>query len=150
MKKIEKGVIKLSRSGLYIILQFVVILGFIWLHHDKSPNFGSSVTVSGWSSGIGAVSSNDTNVNEQKLSFSATIWNNTNHTVYVTNVKVNLPSSLENHIASGNTHISVNRSMEPNSTAQITGQFILDTKGLTKEQIVNLGKIQGFTVNIKS
>jgi hypothetical protein len=103
-----------------------------------------------WSSAIGTVSSNETNLNEQKLSFSATIWNNTNHTVYVTNVKVNLPSSLENHIFSGSTFISVDKSMEPNSTVQITGQLILDTKEMTKEQIVNLGKIQGFTVDIKS
>jgi hypothetical protein len=63
---------------------------------------------------------------------------------------MNLPSSLESHIFSDSTFITVNKSMEPNSTIQITGQLILDIKGMTKKQIVNLGKIQGFTVGIKS
>jgi hypothetical protein len=146
-------VIPVRRSTAFVILLVAVILGVIWLRNEKALTTGKpqpSVAVSYWSSGIGAVSSSDSSFTKQKLSFSATIWNNTNHTVYVTNVKVNLPSGLQSHVLSGSTLIAVNKSLAPNTTEKITGQFILDTKGMTKEQIVNLGKIQGFTVNTKS
>ncbi|WP_067623475.1 hypothetical protein [Alicyclobacillus acidiphilus] len=136
-----------------VILVVVVIVGVTWLRNENAlntPNPQPSVTVNGWSSGIGAVSSSDMGFDQQKMSFSATIWNNTNRTVYVTNVRVKLPNSLQNHILSGSTLITVNKSLAPNTTYKIAGQFILDTKGMTKEQIVKLGHIEGFTVNTKS
>jgi hypothetical protein len=143
----------LRRWVTLVILVVVVIVGVTWLRNEKAlttPKAQPSVTVSDWSSGIGAVSSSDTGFEKQKMSFSATIWNNTNRTVYVTNVTVKLPSSLQNHVLSGSTLITVNKSLTPNATHKITGQFILDTKGMTKEQIVKLGNIEGFVVNTKS
>jgi hypothetical protein len=131
----------------------VVIVAVIWLQNEKAMTTlkpQPSVTVSNWSNEIGAVSASDTSFDKQKMSFSATLWNNTDNTVYVTNVKVNLPSSLQSHVLSGNTFIVVNKSLAPNATEKITGQIILDTKGMTKDQLVNLVKIQGFTVNTKS
>ncbi|SHK57674.1 hypothetical protein [Alicyclobacillus tolerans] len=143
----------LRRWVTLVILVVVVIVGVTWLRNENAlntPKPQPSVAVNGWSSGIGAVSSSDTGFDKQKMSFSATIWNNTNRTVYVTNVRVKLPSSLLNHVLSGSTLITVNKSLAPNATYKITGQFILDTKGMTKEQIVKLGNIEGFVVNTKS
>jgi hypothetical protein len=133
------------------ILIVLAIGGVVWLRNYKAlspPNPQSGVEVSSWNSGMGAVSSN--NFNEQKLSFTANVWNNTNHTVYITGVAVNLPDSLRNHVLSGGTLVAVNKSLAPNAKYKITGQFILDTKQMTKEQIVSLGGIQGFTVNTTS
>jgi hypothetical protein len=114
-----------GRKSFALIISFVVIIGgFFWLGNFKSLSSTqplSTVAVSNWSSGIGAVS--DTNFDKQKLSFSATVWNNTNHSVYVTSVKVNLTSALQNHILSGDTLISVNKSLAPNESYNVTGQF---------------------------
>jgi hypothetical protein len=143
----------LRRWVTLVFLVVVVIVSVSWLRNEKAfttPKSPPSVTVSVLNTAIGAINSTDTSFDKQKMSFSATIWNNTSHTVFVTTVKVNLPSSLQSHVLSGGTLITVNKSLAPNGTHQLTGAFILDTKGMTKQEIVKLGSIEGVTVNTTS
>lgn len=143
----------LRRWVTLVFLVVAVIVGVSWLRNEKAfttPKSPQSVTVSVLNTAIGAINSTDTSFDKQKMSFSATIWNDTNQTVFVTTVKVNLPSSLKSHVLSGSTLITVNKSLTPNGTHQITGVFILDTKGMTKHEIVKLGSIEGLIVNTKS
>ncbi|MFD0678323.1 MULTISPECIES: hypothetical protein [unclassified Paenibacillus] len=95
---------------------------------------------------MGAVDENTTNLDKQKLSFTATIWNDSTEKNYVNVVKMKLPDSLHSHVISGNTVFPVDQLLNPNAYYQVKGELILDTKGMTKQEVVNLGNIQGFTV----
>ncbi|OLZ12290.1 hypothetical protein [Sulfobacillus thermosulfidooxidans] len=130
-----------------------IFSGIMLLHHTKAfihPNSQKTVSVSTWTIAIGAVNSRNTSLSKQKMSFSATIWNDTNHTVFVTSVKANIAPILQSHIISGTPLIPVNKSLAPNASDRIAGQFILNVSGMTKEEIANIGKLQGFTVNTRS
>lgn len=122
-----------------------------WINQPVSatPSPRPGVSVTGLSTGIGAVSKNDLSFDRQKYSFKATISNKTNQTVYVTSVNVQLPATLKSHVISGSQTISVNKTLKANAYTEVSGYFILNTKGMTKRQIVNLGSIQGFTVYVK-
>jgi len=149
----EKGVIPLRGRISLVFWVFVVVVGIVWLRSGKSltsPTPQPSVAVSNWGSGIGAVNLNSTTFAKQNLSFWASVANNTNHTVYVRSVKVILPDALQRHVLTGTALIIVNKRLAQNATYKIRGHFILDTAGMTKEQIITLGNIKGFTVNTKS
>lgn len=77
----------LRRWVTLVFLAVVVIVGVNWLRNEKeftTPKSPPSVTVSVLDTAIGAINSTDTSFDKQKMSFSATIWNNTSHTVFVT------------------------------------------------------------------
>jgi hypothetical protein len=74
------------------------------------------------------------------------IWNDSTQSAYVTDVKIYLPDSLRAHILTGDVVLSVNQSLESNATYQVKGELILDTTGMTKQEVVNLGNIHGFLV----
>lgn len=109
-----------------------------------------SVVVSTWSMGIGPVSGNSTAADQQQISFSAPLQNVTNHTVYVTDVTVNVSAALQNRVVQSTTRIPVDKRLGPHAVYRITGHVILDTAGMTIEQIRHLVPIQGFTVDTQS
>lgn len=127
----------------------LVIAGIWWGRNREwsAPIQHRGVLVSTWNSGLGAI--DNTTHDRQKLSFWATVWNDSTQSAYVTDVKINLPDSLREHILIGDTIFSVNQSLDPNATYQVKGELILDTKGMSKQEVVNLGNIQGFVVETK-
>lgn len=130
-----------------IILLLIVVVGVLWLQNHRSPEIQhKGVVISSWNSGMGAVSENAINFDMQKLSFTANIWNDSTEQSYVKVVKMHLPDSLRSRILSGDTIFQINQLLNPNANYQVTGELILDTKGMTKQDIVSLGSIQGFAV----
>lgn len=129
--------------GLIIL---IVMVGALWLQNHKwSPDIQhKGVIISSWNSGMGAADENTTNLDDQKLTFTASIWNDSTEQAYVKDVSMKLPNSLRSHMLSGDTVFHVNQLLDPNANYQIKGELILDTKDMTKQEIVNLGSIQGF------
>ena len=133
-----------------VIIAVVVIVGsWSWWMKSRdvsSPVQHQGVVANNWSSAWGAVDGDMTSLDKQKLSFWVTVWNDSTQQSYVKDVKMKLPDSLLAHVLSGDTVITVNKFLNANASYQVNGALILDTKGMTKQEIVNLGEIQGFTV----
>ncbi len=108
-----------------------------------------SAVVPTWSLGIGPVSGKSARSSQQQLSFSARLQNVTNHTIYVTDVKVKLAPELQSRVLQGTTRIRVDKRLEPHAVYQVTGRFVLNSRGMTSEQIQRLQPIQGFTANVR-
>jgi hypothetical protein len=133
----------------FITVLLIVMVGAFWLQNHKwSPDIQhKGVVISNWNSGMGAVDEDNlNNLDKQKLSFTATIWNDSTKQTYITDVKLIVPETLRSRILTGDTVVSVNRELNLNASYQVKGDLILDTKGMTKEEVVNLGNIQEFII----
>lgn len=135
----------------WAVILLIVLVGFLWLQNRQGspPIQHQGVVVNNWNSALGAAEENSKNLERQKLSFWATVWNDSTEPSFVANVKMKMPDSLRTHILSGETVFFVNQSLEPNATYEVKGELILDTQGMTKQDIINLGKIEGFTVETR-
>jgi len=97
------------------------------------------------STAIGAVDSS--NSDEQKVSYSFSITNSSNAEVYIKSTEPIVSDPVKEKILSGTTSLDVNKSVQANSTIQLTGELRLNTKGLSKSDIVKLEPmIKGFDV----
>ncbi|MGD8191687.1 hypothetical protein ACQCN2_17030 [Brevibacillus ginsengisoli] len=135
----------------WVTLLGLVLLGY-WLFNDWSssdPEQHQGVVVDSWYSAIGPEGDKVTDMDKQKFSYWGTVWNDSTQETFITQVKMELPDSLRKHVLSGDTVIFVNQSLSPNGTHQFKGELILDTKGMTKQDVVNLGNIKGFTVETR-
>ena len=124
------------------LLSVISILALSVACDKADPPTGVKITV--LSSSLGMVEGNP---NQQRLSYSMSIVNNTEDDVYITNVTpelsdstIILPDDADNFI--------VNQTLTPNSYINVNGEIILGTNSMTKEEIAASSTITG--VNIES
>jgi hypothetical protein len=108
------------------------------------PQKNGGLQINSLSTAISAV--NETNTDEQKFSYSFSLTNEDKTDVYIKSVEPIINDSIKSRIQGDSISTDVNRDLQPNSTIQVTGELILNTKGLSKSDIIGL---QPFANGIK-
>ncbi len=100
--------------------------------------------INGWSSGLGNV--NETDLDKTKFSYSINLTNENEKNVFIKSIKPSVNEAIKDKIISKEIVVAVNKDIKPNEAIEITGEIIVDTKGLGKSDIVKLGQ---FITDIK-
>lgn len=118
-----------------IILSFAVLITAC--ASDDSTNAQKSVglEVSGMSSGLGAV---DENLDKTKISYSIPLSNNSSKDRYIKWIEPTLGEKVKDRLLSEEIKVNVQKIIKGNQYLEIEGEIILDTKGMTKQEITEL------------
>ena len=81
---------------------------------------------------------NENNLDKQKFSYSISVANKNVKTIFIKSVQPTINERVKNKILSEETIVAVNKDIKPKETIEISGEIIIDTSGLTKEEIVAL------------
>jgi len=96
-------------------------------------------------SSLGAVDSDD--LDRQRLVYSITLTNKNNKDVYVKWIEPVVVTELTDKIVTRDLKTVVEKLVAANQSIEITGKFVLDTKGLSKKEIASFEPfITGFKV----
>jgi hypothetical protein len=125
-----------------ILCFFVLFVGY---NSTKAQiNIKGGLKINGWSSGLGSV--NETDLDKTKFSYSINLTNENEKNIFIKSIQPLVNEGIKNKIISNEMAVDVNKDIRPNETIQINGEIIVDTKGLTKSDIV---KLEPFITDIK-
>jgi len=135
----------LKKIFFIMISVLCVFLFLIGCNNTKVHNQAKGgLIIRNWSSGLGSVNEND--LDKSVFSYSIHLTNENEKAVFVKSVQPIVKQNIKNMILSENTSIAVNKTINSNETIEITGEIIVDTKGLTKADIV---KLEPFITDMK-
>lgn len=96
--------------------------------------------------GLGSL--DESNLNRQKLTYTAAISNYNSSTVYIRSVEPVLGNKIKDKVITENLVITVNKKIVTNHSIKLSGDLIINTQGLSKKQILDLEPyILGIKVN---
>jgi hypothetical protein len=97
-----------------------------------------------WSSALGSVSNTD--LDKTKFSYSVDLSNENDKSIFIKSIQPLVNETIKDKILSKEVLVTVNKDVKSNETIQISGEIIIDTKGLTK---LDLEKLEPFIMDIK-
>lgn len=118
-----------------ILCVLVLFIGCNSINSTKNQTKGG-LKINLWSFGLGNV--NETNLDKTKLYYSFNLTNENNKKIFIKSIQPSINEKIKNKIISKDIVVSVNKDIKPNETINIYGDFIFDTKGLSKLDIENL------------
>ena len=129
------------------ILGFLILIALVLTGCGSSTNHGNpaagGISVTDMSTSIGSVN-ND--ASQQAISFKITLKNAEPKAVIIHSIKLTLANGFDTRILSGDHQVTVEKSIEPEATIEISGQLIFDASGVSKDQISGWGTpITGIT-----
>jgi hypothetical protein len=142
----RRGLRWIGLVGMGVAAVGIGLGGFRSASRGAAPPPSRGVVVASWQMSLGAVGPSDTALNEQRLAFAVTLWNAQDRPEFVSTVRLRLADALGRHVVSGSPWLTVDRTLAPHAAIQVHGQLLLDTRGMTKAQVLGLGGIQGVTV----
>lgn len=92
--------------------------------------------IDNWSSALGGV--DETDLDKTKFTYSVSLTSRNENTVLVKSIVPLVNDSIANKILGNDMTVVVNKEIKPNETIQISGEIVVDTKGLTKADIAKL------------
>ncbi|MFB9273511.1 hypothetical protein ACFFT4_00830 [Cohnella cellulosilytica] len=93
--------------------------------------------------GLGGNEDLDTTV----VSYNFNLWNRTDKSIVIKTVEPILTAELRDRLTDTNIQLDINREINKNSSEALSGTFMLNTKGLDKEGIMDLKiNVKEFTV----
>ncbi len=104
------------------------------------------ISVSGISSSIGGVGPNTSDFETQRFNYTITLTNNDEKDIKVVLIVPVLSEAFAEKVSDKNITVDVNKTISKGNSIDVTGEIIFDTKGLSKEQIMNL---QPFVKEVK-
>ena len=103
------------------------------------------IQIADFSSSINGV---DGNPDQQVISYNMTIYNSSDNTITLLWLKPVLQDSLSGRVMDANLKTEENETIAPNSQLAVHGQIAINTSGLTKQDIAQLGSLfSGFTIS---
>ena len=133
-----------------IITITIIILGifnFIFLtgcNAQTQMQTKGGLKINSWSSGLGIV--NETDLDNTKFSYSIDLTNDNEKGVFIKSIQPSVNETIRSRILSKEISVDVDRDIKPNETIHITGELVVNTKGLVKSDIV---KLEPFITDIK-
>jgi hypothetical protein len=111
---------------------------------QKQIQTKGGLKINGWSSALGSV--NETDLDKTKFSYSVNITNENENIIFIKSIQPSINKKIIRKIISKDIIVTVNKDVKPNETTQINGEIIVDTKGLTKSDIL---KLEPFITDVK-
>lgn len=136
--------LKKSILIVFIFILFIFTLFKVCNSKNSQNQTKGGLEIHNWSSGLGGVNKND--LDKTRFSYSINITNENEKTIFIKSIQPSVNETIKSKILSKETVVIVNKDIKPNETVQINGEIIIDTKGLTKSDIL---KLEPFIKDIK-
>ncbi|MDK2799999.1 MAG: hypothetical protein PWQ70_1618 [Clostridiales bacterium] len=119
------------------IMVFVLILLTGCNLSDSANNSikQNGLQVSDMSTALGAVGDS---LDKTKFSYTITIYNKEDEDIYISQVEPILGKDAKDRLISSDLKVDVEKTVSANESIEIKGEIILDTKEISKQQIVEL------------
>lgn len=136
-----------KKSIITLIILILCVFNFIFLTgcntqtHMKTKG---GLKINSWSSGLGSF--NETDLDNTKFSYSIDLTNDNEKSIFIKSIQPSVNETIRSRILSKEMSVDVDRDIKPNETIHITGELIVNTKGLVKSDIV---KLEPFITDIK-
>jgi len=127
-----------------LILVFSLILATFLLTIGCSSPSGDNkagLQISHMNIGLGAIDNSSTD--KQRLVYSVTLTNENNKAIYVQWIEPVLGTKISEKVITEDLKVIVEKEIPANQYLEIDGEFILDTKGLSKKEIISLEPFTG-------
>ncbi|TYP47666.1 hypothetical protein [Thermosediminibacter litoriperuensis] len=115
-----------------IISVLVLLAGCSANGSGKSQN---GLQITDMSTALGAVGDS---LDKTKFSYTMTVYNKDNEDVYITWVEPILGENVRKRLISSELKVDVEQTVSANESIEIKGEIILDTKGMSKQQVMEL------------
>ena len=102
------------------------------------------IKIANWSSSLGSV--NETDLDKSVFSYSINLTNENEKNIFIEFIQPLVNETIKNKILSKETVVTVNQNIKPKETIKVNGEIIIDTKGLSKQDI---DKLEPFITDIK-
>ena len=135
----------LMKKQIWILVGGLILLGMQLVGCSAETSAQKTgLHVYSMSTSIGAVHGNETAT--QKVSYSITLTNEGDQDIYVKSIKPILAEKVSDRVTSEELIVIVEKPLTTGQNIEIKGEFIMNTAGLSKEEIVELGP---FITNIQ-
>ena len=111
---------------------------------NKEVETKGGLKIYSWNSGLGSI--NESDLNKQRFSYDINLTNENQKDVYVKSIKPSVNDTIKDRILNKDLIVNVNKNLKSNDTISIKGEIIIDTKGLSKSEILNF---EPFIIDIK-
>ena len=129
-----------------IFIGWFILVGMLLIGCNPSnPDNMIGLQIYSMTTGVGAADNNDI-MDKQKLSYSITLTNEENRDIYVKSITPILGDGISNIVITEELTVIVEKSLPANQSLKINDELIIDTEGLSKEEILDL---QPFITDIK-
>lgn len=126
----------MKRKTLWSVFICLVLLSGMLAGCNRSTEAKETgLKVYNWSTSLGAV---DNSLDKTKLSYSIDITNKNAKDAYIRAVELNIGEKIRTRIIEGNTTLEINKALQKDQSIQISGNLIIDTKGMDKNGITGL------------
>lgn len=128
----------LNKNFLYCTIAFAagILLVLLPLMLTPEPVMVEELRITESSAAIGAF--NESINGQQLYSYSFVLYNGRSQPVNVTLAEPVFTEGISGRILTSDTSINVNKTILPDSSIVVEGEFVFDATGLTKEEIVGL------------
>jgi hypothetical protein len=96
------------------------------------------ISISAISSSIGAVGQNTNDFENQSFKYTITLTNNEEANITVVSITPMLSENFASLVSDKNVTVDINKTISKDSSIDVSGEIIFNTKGLSKEQIISL------------
>lgn len=135
---------KKSIIGIMILILCIFIF-FTGCNNTKTQiQTKGGLKINSWSSALGGV--NEKDLDKTRFSYSINLANESENNIFIKSIRPSVNEIIKNKILSKDIVVKVNKAIKPNEAIEISGEIIIDTKGLTKEDIV---KLEPFITDLK-
>lgn len=124
----------------FIIFTLILVTGC----SNKEVETKGGLKIYGWNSSLGSV--DKSNANKQRFSYDISLINENPSDIFVKSLQTIINSTIKDKILDKGLIVNVNKNLKTNGTINIRGEIIIDTKGLSKTDIL---KLEPFVTDIK-
>jgi len=124
----------LKRPVIFLFLLLIFVLSGCNLNGNKGEIGEDKLTVSSISIALGGSDDLDTTV----VSYDFNLWNGTGNSIKIKSVEPILTMDLQNRLTDNDIEVEINKQVNSKSSEVLSGTFKLNTKGLNKQEIINL------------
>jgi hypothetical protein len=135
---------KKSTKTILISILFIFVIFVVCKNSKSQVEAKGGLKINGWSSALGSV--NETDLDKTKFTYSINLTNENEKNISLKSIQPSVNEAIKNKIISNNPVVAVNKDIKPNETIEISGELLIDTKGLSKSDIV---KLEPFITDIK-
>lgn len=126
------------KKGILLLLATTIILLFIGCAQDQKRLDEKGIKILSMVSSLGGVEDEENNFDKQRFSYNLTLHNYEDNDLFVKSVEPLLGGKIKDRILSEDIKVLVNSEIKSKQSLSVSGEIIIDTENLSKEEIIAL------------
>ena len=126
----------MEKKGFWFILATAIILIFFGCAKEQKSLDGKGIKILSLVSTRAGVKGEENNFDKQRFIYYLTLHNYEDENFFVKSVEPVFGEKIQDRIVSKNVKVLVNREIKSKQSLSVSGEIIIDTENLSKEEII--------------